>query len=241
MGIGAYLVLRGSEDAELEGNYFLDKILGANIKFISKEEYSNNRTEIMEEIKDKLKAEGHNAYILPEGASNGIGSLGYVNAMEEIIKQENEMDIEFNAIVLPVGSGGTYAGLYYKNHLESRDGKIYGVNVCDNSEHFKRVILGLIDEISEYTSEKIDVKKDDINIIDGYVGNGYALSTKEEIEFLGYIAKLEGLVLDPVYTGKAMRGLVEEIKRENFKDVENILFIHTGGIFGWNSYARGLL
>lgn len=93
LGLGAYLVLRGDEDTPVEGNLFLDRILGANIKFVSEEEYKNNRMDIMESIKEELGDKGHKAYIMPVGASNGVGSLGYINAMEEILKQEEEMGL----------------------------------------------------------------------------------------------------------------------------------------------------
>ncbi len=241
LGIGSYLVLRGEEDAELEGNLFLDKILGAKIKWISKEEYAKNRTEIMEAIREELYKKGHNGYIIPEGASNGIGSFGYINAMKEIEVQEKEMGVYFDSIIVPVGSGGSYAGLFYRNHMEDRKSKIYGVNVSSDAEHFKEAIMGLLEQIDNYTGEKIGIEKDQINIIDGYVGKGYALSTKEEIDFISNLARTEGLVLDPVYTGKAMYGMVEEIKKGNFSNSEDILFIHTGGIFGWNRFARELL
>lgn len=241
LGMGSYLVLRGKEDAEVEGNLFLDKMLGAKIKFITADEYRNSRMAIMEDIKEELAKEGHKAYILPEGASNGIGSFGYFKAMEEILDQEKELGIRFDAIVTAVGSGGTYAGLYYANYIKNNDAKIYGVNVCDDAEYFKNVILGLIKEIDKHTEEEIHVNKEDINMLDGYVGKGYALSRQEEIEFIHRLAKKEGVILDPVYTGKAMYGLVEEIKKGTFSNHKNILFIHTGGIFGWNSLARNLV
>lgn len=241
LGLGSFLVLRGNEDSEIEGNYFFDKLLGANIMLVSGQEYSNNRMEIMENIKESLAKEGHKGYILPEGASNGIGSLGYCKAMEEIIQQEKELGIKFDAIVTTVGSGGTYAGLFYMNHIRNNDSIIYGINVCDDAEHFKSVIKGLIEEISQHTGKKISIAKEDIKILDGYVGKGYAKSTAEEIEFIKELAKLEGVILDPVYTGKSMYGLVEEIKKGRFKEHKNILYIHTGGIFGWNTFARNLL
>lgn len=240
LGIGSYLVLRGNADAELEGNYFFDKMLGARIKFVTPEEYKNSRMEIMAEIKNELAKEGHNAYIIPEGASNGIGSLGYCKAMEEILSQEKELGIKFDAIVVTVGSGGTYAGLYYTNHLKNNDTVVYGINICDDADHFRSVIIGLLKEISKYTGEEISVNKDNIDIIDGYPGKGYALSREEEIDFIHKFAKQEGIILDPVYTGKAMYGLVEEIKKGTFDKHHNILFIHTGGIFGWNTFARDL-
>ena len=241
LGMGAYLVLVGNKDSQLEGNYFLDKMLGANIKLVTLDQYKNNRAEIMNDIKAKLEKEGHKAYIIPEGASNGIGSIGYVNAMEEILKQEEELGIKFDAIALTVGSGGTYAGLYYGNHVNNNPSTIYGINVTGNKEYFQKIIEGLLQEIAIYTDKKIDVVSNDINIIDGYVGLGYALSQQEEIDFIHHLAKTEGIVLDPVYTGKGMFGLVQEIKKGSFDRHKNILFIHTGGLFGWNSFQRGLL
>ncbi len=241
LGLGAYLVLKGDENTPVEGNLFFDKMLGAEIKFVTGEEYKNKRTEIMESIKDELEKKGYKPYIIPEGASNGVGSLGYIKAMEEILKQEEEMRIKFDAIVVTVGSGGTYSGLYYGNRINNNSAVVYGFNITETKEHFQRVVIKLLEEISQYTGRKIDVVMDDIDIIDGYVGRGYALSRPEEIEFLSYLAKLEGLILDPVYTGKAMYGLVEEIKKGTFDKHENILFVHTGGIFGWSVEQRGLL
>lgn len=241
LGIGSYLVLRGNEIEDIEGNFFLDKILGANIRFITAEEYKNNRMNIMEGIKNQLAKEGHKAYILPEGASNGIGSLGYCKAMEEILMQEKELGIKFDAIVTAVGSGGTYAGLYYGNSINNNDATVYGVNVCDDAEYFRNIVEKLLKEIANYTGKEIHINKEEIDILDGYVGRGYALSQQEEIEFIHKLAKQEGVILDPVYTGKAMYGLVEEIKKGTFNKHKNILFIHTGGIFGWSNLARGLI
>ncbi len=241
LGMGCYLVLRGQEDNELEGNYFLNKILGANIKFVTEKEYRYNRTEIMENIKNELLKKGYKAYILPEGASNGIGSLGYYNAFNEILVQEKELGIKFDAIVCTVGSGGTYTGMYYGNKVANNDAAVYGINIAGDKEYFQNIIESLLHETIKYTKLEISIDKNDINIIDGYPGLGYALSTKEEIKFIKWLAGLEGIILDPVYTGKAMYGLVEEIKKGNFDKHNNILFIHTGGIFGWNSIQRSLI
>lgn len=232
LGLGSCLVLRSNGDDHLEGNYFLDKVLGADIVFITPEDYKDKRIEIMEGIKDRLTEKGHRPYIIPEGASNGIGTYGYYTAMEEIIEQEKQMGIKFDAIVLAVGSGGTYGGMFLANKLLNHGTDIYGINICDDAQYFKERISGLLKESLNYIDTKIDFSQDEIKIIDGYVGNGYAESRTEELEFIHQFAKLEGVILDPVYTGKAMYGLVNEIKKGSLKDYKNILFIHTGGIFG---------
>lgn len=233
LGLKSVLVLRTDKEKEdIDGNYFLDKLLGADIRFISSEDYSKRRTEIMNDIKDNLKKEGLRGYIIPEGASNGIGNFGYYNALLEILDQQKEMNVKFDMIVCPVGSGATYGGMFLANKLNNTDCEIYGVNVSGDAKHFKDAISNILKESFTYTDDEIIINKEEINIIDGYVGRGYAISRPEELEFIYSLAKLEGVILDPVYTGKAMYGLVQEIKKGRFTDKKNILFIHTGGLFG---------
>lgn len=239
-GLSTVLVLRGGDREVLEGNYFLGKLLGADIRLISPEDYKNSRMEIMESIKEELGAEGHKAYILPEGASNAIGSFGYANTMMEIGDQEKELDIKFDAVVVTVGSGGSYTGLLYGNRLRGNPSKIYGINICDDREFFTERAREIGRELNSYTSLDINLEGD-INILDGYVGLGYALSRQEEIDFIRDFARAEGIVLDPVYTGKAMYGFTRELAKGSFDEAENILFIHTGGIFGWTKKAMSML
>lgn len=241
LGMDCDLVLRGDKNANLEGNYFLSKILGANIHFLSEDEFNQNAPEYMNNIKIEIEKEEGKGYVIPLGASNGVGSLGYYKAMEEILEQEKELEIKFDAIVLGVGSGGTYAGLYYGNYVNNNPATIYGINITGTREYFQKTVAGLLDEMAFYTGKKISPDQNEIHIIDGYTGLGYGKSQKKEIEFINYLAKLEGVIMDPVYTGKAIYGLVEEIKKGNFDHHENILFIHTGGIFGWNQAQRELL
>ena len=215
LGMRAILVLRSDETPEMEGNYFLDKVIGADVRIISSDDYRERRMEIMQKIKAESDAEGHKAYIIPEGASNGIGSLGYYSAMKEIKKQEKELGIKFDRIVAAVGSGGTYAGL-----------------CMGNAEFFKKRSEEIIEEAQKYLDKSIIIKAEEMDIIDGYVGIGYAQSRDEELEFIQKTAKKEGVIFDPVYTGKAMYGMMNEIEKGTFKKGENVLFIHTGGLFG---------
>lgn len=232
LGLKSCLVLRGTDESTVDGNYFLDRLLGADIRFISAEDYRDKRLQIMNCIKEELEGKGFRPYIIPEGASNGIGCFGYLKAIEEILQQEKEMGIHFDAIFSAVGSGGTYAGQFLGNKVLGNDTDIYGVNVCDDEQYFKNRVYDIIHESLQYLNLELSFSKEEINIIDGYVGRGYALSRPEELEFIHNLAKLEGVILDPVYTGKAMYGLVQEIKKGRFKDYKNILFIHTGGLFG---------
>ena len=112
VGIKSHLVLRIDEHPPLEGNYLLDKILGAEVTFISRKDYSNRRNEIMQGIAESYETKGIKAYVIPEGASDGVGNLGYIEAVREITKQEKELGIDFDTIVCAVGSGGTYSGLF---------------------------------------------------------------------------------------------------------------------------------
>lgn len=233
LGLKSVLVLRSDEKPELEGNYLIDKIMGADVRIISSEDYRERRQEIMENILKELEAKGRKGYIIPEGASNGIGTFGYLACFNEILEQEKEHGIVFDTIVTAVGSGGTFAGLYLGNKLTNSGKKIVGINVCDTAEYFKERVSEILKEVKTYIPDtEFEISKDDMCIIDGYVGDGYAVSRTEELDFICDFAEAEGIILDPVYTGKAMRGLYTEIKKGTFKDSKNILFIHTGGLFG---------
>ena len=233
LGLKSVLVLRSDEKPELEGNYLIDKIMGADVRIISSEDYRERRQEIMENILKELEAKGRKGYIIPEGASNGVGTFGYLACFKEILEQEKEHGIVFDTIVTAIGSGGTFAGLYLGNKLTNSGKKIVGINVCDTAEYFKERVSEILKEVKTYIPDtEFEISKDDMCIIDGYVGDGYAVSRTEELDFICDFAEAEGIVLDPVYTGKAMRGLYTEIKKGTFKDSKNILFIHTGGLFG---------
>ena len=171
---------------------------------------------------------------VPVGASNEIGSLGYVNAMEEIFYQEKKLGVEFDLIALTVGSGGTYAGsIYGVNKYFKMNKDVLGFAVADNKKIFKEKIKGILQKMYEESNEEsLDYNK--IMLNDDYVGEGYGKPYDEELKFIKYLAKKEGIILDPVYTGKAFYGLCNMIKSGKLKNYKNILFIHTGGIFGWS-------
>ncbi|MHB8126677.1 MAG: D-cysteine desulfhydrase family protein [Desulfitobacteriaceae bacterium] len=232
LGLKVCLVLLKNKEEEIDGNLFLDKLFGAEIRYFNPEENQAELAEILKQVSSDAEKKGFKPYIIPVGASNGIGAFGYFQAMKEIAWQEKEMGVQFDMIVSAVGSGGTYSGLFLGKKVLNHPADIYGVNICENTDYFVQIIDNILQESLEYLNIEFLYAKNEIHLIDGYVGRGYALSSQAELQFIHKLAKMEGVILDPVYTGKAMYGLTEEIKKGRLKAYQNILFIHTGGLFG---------
>ncbi len=231
LGLRCYLVLRNNMGAALEGNLFLASLFGAEIQYITPAEYMKV-DEIMYGIANDLKEKGHKPYVIPEGGSNALGSWGYIKASLEIVNQLKMMQLKMNHIVVPVGSGGTYAGLLLGKFLYDIPYRIHGFNICDNESSFVNRISDIVKKSQRQFNLKTNITNKDIHIIDGYVGKGYGLSSQDELDLIKKMARLEGIILDPVYTAKAILGLVDQIRQGRFRAEDNILFIHTGGIFG---------
>jgi D-cysteine desulfhydrase len=231
LGLGCILLLRW-DDALPQGNLLLDQLLGAEIRMVSAADFGTRRDGIMTGILDELAASSRKGYLIPLGASNGIGSFGYFACMHEIAEQEKQLGFQFDRIVLAVGSGGTFAGLYHANHFMKRSTVVTGINIADDAQYFQDAIHGILKESFAYTGESFECRPGDFEIIDGYVGRGYALNQPDELRFIAELAALEGVILDPVYTGKAFRGMVEEIRKGRFDKDQRVLFLHTGGLFG---------
>lgn len=231
MGMKSHLVLRNAAGGDLEGNLFLDRLVGAEVTFITAQEYER-ADEIMARLAEEYNAQGGKAYVIPEGGSNALGALGYVTAMEEVLRQMKAQRLEFDHMLCAVGSGGTLAGLLLGRKLFEINAEIHGINVCDDAPHFQNRVFNILSETKRKFGFVSGLKKSDISVIDGYVGKGYGLSSQEEIDLIKQVARLEGLLLDPVYTGKAMFALRDLIRKGRFQRGEKILFWHTGGVFG---------
>ncbi|MBQ6074357.1 MAG: D-cysteine desulfhydrase family protein [Bacteroidales bacterium] len=251
LGLKSAVLLRISEEPPVEGNYFLDRLMGADVRFCNRDEYREHRGEIMQEMADGYAARGFRPYIIPEGASFGVGTLGYYYAMKEIVAQEREMGIKFDTVVVATGSGGTLAGLQLSNIIWGYGKRVIGVCVCDDAAYFQDIAARISCDALPYLVEQGEISKDraaqvaaalkpsDFELFEEYVGIGYALSRPEELEHIKRMARLEGVVFDPVYTGKATYGMVNElIPGGRLSTSENILFIHTGGLFGLFPISR---
>ncbi|MGQ9645337.1 MAG: D-cysteine desulfhydrase family protein [Thermodesulfobacteriota bacterium] len=238
-GLGCHLILRGKKPHMPDANYLLDSLVGAEVTFVTKSHYLN-RNQIFDKLEKRLLQQGKKPYSIPEGGSNGLGAQGYVRAMEEIHEQMEQMGIKFNAIISAVGSGGTYAGLCMGKKFFDIRAEVVGFNVAATAEYFVKEILRCARESETLLRMDFGLSQEDMKIIDGYVGKGYAKSRPEEIALIKQIAELEGIILDPVYTGKAMFGLTDQIKKGRFRKEQRILFIHTGGLFGLFPYRSWL-
>jgi D-cysteine desulfhydrase len=238
LGLNCRLLLRTPDPSNpppAEGNILLDRMAGADIVWITPQEYQV-RDEFFEREATSLKASGRKPYMIPEGASSAIGAWGYIRAVEELVNDIANLPGGANqacTIINAAGSGGTSAGLILGAKIFDLNARVVSVNVCDDREYFVNAIGNICEKaIADYGIE-IDFSRDrDIEIIDGYVGRGYALSRPEELELLNEVARAEGIFFDPVYTGKAFYGMVQELKNNPRCFGKRIIFIHTGGIFG---------
>jgi D-cysteine desulfhydrase len=233
LGLECHLVLRGTQPGPPDGNFLLDHLAGARLTHLPAEEYSTRRPEVVAELTAQYAREGKKAYYSPVGASNAIGAWGYVRAYEELLVQCRKRGFQPDHIVSATGSGGTTAGLLAGAALPGHHrAQIHGVIVCDDVPTFERDIRTILDDMSRRWHIDLSPKHTPINLIDGYIGEGYAIPYDAELEVIGMLARTEGYLLDPVYTGKAFYGLMEEIRKGRFRKTDKIVFIHTGGMFG---------
>ena len=212
------------------GNVFLDKLFGADVQLCPKNE---DFSKYSENIIHNLKLKGINVYFIPGGGSNAIGALGYVECLNEIIKENNKYS--FSQIIHATGSAGTQAGLlagkkYFKCNIP-----VTGICV----RHKKDTQVNKVYMEAKNTCEKLNcnvLDKSDVIVYDEYIGPGYGVPSDGMIEATKILAKKEAILLDPVYTGKAFAGLIGLIKNRKFTKNDNVLFIHTGGAVSLSAY-----
>jgi len=228
LGLKVVLVLRGKEPQEYDGNLLLDHLLGADIRFVQGDR--QQPLPAMEEVAEELKREGHKPYIVPRGASYPTGAVGYVNAMLELINQAKEANLNIDYIVHASGSGGTQAGLVLANKALEAETEVLGMCIKPNANQWlTEKIVKITNGIAKLLDLKETVNQGDVVLIGDYAGEDFGVLTPEAVEAIQLVAQTEGILLDPVYTGKAMAGLIDFIKKEHFKKDDNVVFVHTGG------------
>jgi len=238
LGLKAVLVLRGKEPKEYDGNLLLDYLFGADIVFVNED--WRKIGPIMEKTAKEWEKKGHVAYIIPSGASYPVGAVAYVNAVIELFTQAKERSIKVNYVVHAAGSGGTQAGLVLGNKALKNGTQVLGVSVEPNGGWLIERTVEIANGTAKLLGLDMTVEKRDVNILEDYIGEGYAVLTKEVSDAIKLMAQTEGILLDPVYTGKTIAGLIDMIKRGRFDKSENVVFIHTGGNPALFAYKKAL-
>ncbi len=220
-GLGCVLVLAGEPPKRYSGNILLDTLLGAEIVWCQQDQ----REQKMQEVYQRLWQDGRRPYLIPYGGSNSLGALAYAQAMDEFANQ----GIDVDWIILPSSSGGTQAGMVLGKHLCGIGGQILGISVDLPSYELQHRIYGLIQETIDAHSLSISVRVDEVLVNDSYIGEGYGIPSQGDLQAIQDFALLEGILLDPVYTGRAAAGMIDLIKKGIISADSSILFWHTGG------------
>lgn len=230
-GLKCRLVLEervaNSYDEQASGNNFLFKLLGAE-KIVVKES-GTDLTAVMQTEAAELVKEGRKGYIIPGGGSNKLGALGYVACAEEILAQTFEQGLMLNHVVCSSGSGGTHAGLVTGFEGNNANLAVTGISTRASAAPQIDKLVTLANETAALLGITGSIARDAFQVRDEYVGAGYSVPTDGMIEAVKIFAEQEGILLDPVYTGKAAAGLIDLIQKGHFAQDDKVLFLHTGG------------
>ena len=230
-GLKCRLVLEervaGSYKPEAGGNNFLYQLLG--VEAITVVPAGADMMAAMQKVAGEVVALGRKAYVIPGGGSNALGALGYVACAEEILAQTFDLDIHLDHIVCASGSAGTQAGLVVGLVGNNSNLPLTGINVSRSRAEQEPKVHALAKETAAILGVTGGVPREAVTCLGDWVGPGYSLPTAEMVEAVQMLARIEGILLDPVYTGKAMAGLIGLIRQGRFRKGEHVLFVHTGG------------
>lgn len=222
-------------DYSRSGNVLLDGIFGAEVHHYAAR---TDMTEALESKADEVRAAGGNPYIIPGGGSNATGALGYVNCALELVDQANRQDIKIDHIVHATGSAGTQAGLVAGLKALHAHIPVLGIGVAAPKEMQEERVFGLAEETAEKIGAGGSVARADVVANCDYIGEGYGIPTDGMVDAITLAARLEGLLFDPVYSGKALAGLIDLVKKGHFGEDETLVFLHTGGSVGLFGYVN---
>lgn len=228
LGMKPVLVLQGKEPEIYDGNLLLDKLLSAEIRFV--DDFGSDVLGKLAPIADEFRKKGHNPYVIPVGATTPLSVPGYAIAMEELVNQFDELGERLDYVVCACGTGGTQAGLILGKKLLGVEAKVLSISVFANKEESSKQIAWLVNSAAELLGVDLSVTAEEVTIFDEYIKEGYGMLNEEVTDALKLVAETEGIFLDPVYTGKAMAALIDLIKKDYFKEDDNLVFFHTGGL-----------
>ena len=236
-GLACTLVLRGKEPPRVQGNLLLDRLLGASVVWAG----DRPLAEAMAQVAEEMRGAGRRPYVVPYGGSNPTGASGYVVAMEELLAQCAERGIRFDHIVFASSSGGTQAGLVVGARALEYRGRVLGISVDLPADRLRNGVADLATAAADHLELPIAFAPEDIAVDDSYLGGGYGVVGDLEREAIHTMARIEGILLDPVYTGRAFGGLLDLIRRGVLRSGDRALFWHTGGTVGVFGYGEACL
>ena len=236
-GLGCSLVLRGEAQTQLQGNLLLDKLLGAHLYWTG----GNPHNEVMAEVANEQRVMGHTPYVIPLGGSNVMGATSYVLAMKELSEQLAAASINIDFIVFASSSGGTQAGIVLGAEVYGFRGQVLGISVDHPADDLKMQVSALATATATHLGLGTTSIAHKVEVNDDYLGDGYAMVGETEREAIQMVAQLEGILLDPVYTGRAMGGLIDLIRWGAFTRGQTVLFWHTGGTAALPAFVDKLI
>ena len=237
LGLKGFAVLSGTRPSTKNGNLLLDQLLGAKLIFTGDENRSNIDDFIEDEVK-RLQSLDERPYLIRRGGVSSLGCIGYVSAAMEICSQLQNLNLKPDILLCATGCGVTQAGLLVGFKLMGLNCQIYGITVSRTRDECIAQIKQLIGETEETLGLNSKVPSNDIFVFDEYIGDGYTMPTSKGIEAIHLVAQTEGIFLDPIYTGKAMAGLTDLVKKGHIGLDQKVIFLHTGGspsIFSFSS------
>ena len=228
------------ENYKQSGNVFLDHLYGAHVAEVPG---GTDMNAAMATLADELRAKGQKPYIIPGGGSNALGALGYVVCALEMVNQFNTRDLRIDCILHATGSAGTQAGLVVGLEGTRSQIPVLGIGVRAAKEAQETNVYNLAVKTAELLGVPGSVSRESVMANCDYVGGGYGVPTPGMIEAVTMMARLEGILLDPVYSGKGMAGLIDLCRKGHFKKGQNVVFLHTGGsvaLYGYMDAFKGL-
>jgi len=238
LGMKAILALKGAPPEEYDGNLLLDRLLGAEVRFCSDDEWGRI-DELLEGLAARVRSRGGAPYIIPESGATVTGALGYVTCGEELVQQIRHGAPAFDTVVITAFSGGSHAGLLMAKQLHGLRAEVVSVPIAWEAARVRAYVADLIGQARRRYGLSVE-PPGEIRLLDGYQGTGRAEVRAEALETVVRVARLEGIVLDPVYTAKAFAALLDRIRRDPRELGPRVCFIHTGGIFSLFPYRRPL-
>ena len=244
LGMKAAVVAIGDEPTRVSGNLLLDYLMGAEVHFVppilneslsGDDKWTKNMSNMenkVEELAESLRQKGENPYVIKLGGTEPLGTLGYLDASIEILSQLNSRRIKADYLVCGVGTGGTFSGLLLGMKLLNSNMKVLGVSITAKNYILSPNVMYEVSEVAKLLGKKTELTEDEVTIYDEYVGTAYGYPTKEGAEAIKLTARSEGLILDPVYTGKIMAGLIGLVKQGVFTKKDTVVFLHSGGMPG---------